>query len=172
MSEEEIKAIEKFKTLNIKHFNLETIYENDLLSYYDGILILNLIEKQQDELSKKDKKIEELEAVNKIQEYRIQVIDTRELSKKDKEIKGLNLENQALFESINCNDDNMICRRYEKMKTKLSKKDKVIQETIKYLETYPYVAYTLNGDILHNSENAIKILKGEEIDEHLEGDIW
>ena len=54
----------------------------------------------------------------------------------------------------------------------LSKKDKVIQETIKYLETYPYVAYTLNGDILHNSENAIKILKGEEIDEHLEGDIW
>ena len=60
MSDDEIKAIEKFKTLNIKHFNLETIYENDLLSYYDGILILNLIEKQQDELSKKDKEYAEL----------------------------------------------------------------------------------------------------------------
>lgn len=83
-----------------------------------------------DLLSKKDKKIEELEAVNKIQEYRIQVIDTRELSKKDKEIKGLNLENQALFESINCNDDNMLARRYQI----LQKENAELKEKIKEYE--------------------------------------
>jgi hypothetical protein len=38
------------------------------------------------------------------------------LSKKDKEIKELDLENQALFESIALEDDNSLCRKYEKMK--------------------------------------------------------
>lgn len=48
LSEEEKKAIKKFEKLNINHFNNETINKNDLLSYYDGIIILNLIDKQQE----------------------------------------------------------------------------------------------------------------------------
>lgn len=48
LSEEEKKAIKKFEKLNINHFNNETINKNDLLSYYDGIIILNLINKQQE----------------------------------------------------------------------------------------------------------------------------
>ena len=36
----------------------------------------------------------------------------KELESKNKK---LNLENQALFESINCNDNNMLARRYQKL---------------------------------------------------------
>ena len=43
------------------------------------------------------------------------------ISKLQKDNKELNLENQALYESINCNDDNMLARRYEKLQKELDK---------------------------------------------------
>lgn len=50
----------------------------------------------------------------------------RYISKLEDEIeqeknKELNLENQALYESINCNDDNMLVRRYEKLQNNYDK---------------------------------------------------
>lgn len=43
----------------------------------------------------------------------------KELKQEKEKNKELNLENQALFESINCNDDNMLVRRYQKLKDKI-----------------------------------------------------
>lgn len=40
----------------------------------------------------------------------------------------LNLENQALYESINCNDDNMLAREYKKLKEKY----KLLDEKFRY----------------------------------------
>lgn len=58
----------------------------------------------------------------------------KELDKEKEKNKKLNLENQALFESINCNDDNMLARRYqklqkenEKLKYKIEGRDCVIE---------------------------------------------
>ena len=50
----------------------------------------------------------------------------KELEQEKEKNKKLNLENQALFESINCNDDNMLARRYQKLQKELDKKDKLI----------------------------------------------
>ena len=50
----------------------------------------------------------------------------KELDKEKEKNKKLNLENQALFESINCNDDNMLAGRYQKLQKELDKKDKII----------------------------------------------
>ena len=58
----------------------------------------------------------------------------KELEQEKEKNKKLNLENQALFESINCNDDNMLVRRYqklqkenEKLKYKIEGRDCVIE---------------------------------------------
>lgn len=50
MSEEEKKAIEKFENLLTKHFENKKIDTVDYLDYFEGITILNLIDKQQKEI--------------------------------------------------------------------------------------------------------------------------
>lgn len=50
----------------------------------------------------------------------------KELDKEKEKNKKLNLENQALFESNNCNDNNMLARRYSNLQKELDKKDKMI----------------------------------------------
>ena len=49
MSEEEKKAVKKFRKLGIKKFREEKIKEEDLLSYIEYVVILNLIERLQKE---------------------------------------------------------------------------------------------------------------------------
>ena len=77
MSDEEKKAIKE-----VKHFNELTRYwqeeeyeEKEIAGYISTVL--NLIKKQ-------SKEIEELKAINKMQRYRIEVIDEREFISKDK----------------------------------------------------------------------------------------
>ena len=60
MSEEENKTIEKYKKLVSKLKNQEWISVEEHLSVPEGELILNLIEKQQKEIEKKDKIIDEM----------------------------------------------------------------------------------------------------------------
>lgn len=50
-----------------------------------------------------------------------------------KELKEQNLENQALYESINCNDNNMLAREYEKLK----KENEELKEYKKLLDSTP-----------------------------------
>ena len=49
MNEEEKKAVEKFRKLGIKKFREEKLKSEDLLSYFEFVIILNLIEKLQKE---------------------------------------------------------------------------------------------------------------------------
>ena len=57
----------------------------------------------------------------------------KELEQEKEKNKKLNLENQALFESINCNDDNMLARRYSNLQKESDKKDKIINLIVNYL---------------------------------------
>lgn len=50
MNEEEKQAIKKFENLLKKHFEDKKIDSFDCLDYFEGITILNLIEKQQKEI--------------------------------------------------------------------------------------------------------------------------
>lgn len=50
MNEEEKQAIEKFSNLMTKHFEDKKIDSVDYLDYFEGITILNLIDKQQKEI--------------------------------------------------------------------------------------------------------------------------
>ena len=45
MNKEEKRAIEKFRKLGIKKFREEKLTNEDLLSYFEFVIILNLIEK-------------------------------------------------------------------------------------------------------------------------------
>lgn len=59
------------------------------------------------------------------------------IDKLQKENKKLNLENQALFESINCNDDNMLARRYSNLQKELEEKTTILMagaDKVKQLE--------------------------------------
>lgn len=49
MNEEEKKAVEKFRKLGLKKFRDEKLKNEDLLSYIEFIILLNLIEKLQKE---------------------------------------------------------------------------------------------------------------------------
>ena len=49
MNEEEKKAVEKFRKLGVKRFREERVKKEDLLSYFEFVIILNLIEKLQRE---------------------------------------------------------------------------------------------------------------------------
>ena len=49
MNKEEKRAIEKFRKLGIKKFREEKLTNEDLLSYFEFVIILNLIEKLQKE---------------------------------------------------------------------------------------------------------------------------
>ena len=63
MNEEEKKAVEKFRKLGVKKFREEKIKNEDLLSYIEYVVILNLIEKLQKEnedLRRSNKKLYEI----------------------------------------------------------------------------------------------------------------
>lgn len=49
MTEQEKKTVEKFRKLGIKKFREEKIKDEDLLSFFEYVVILNLIEKSQKE---------------------------------------------------------------------------------------------------------------------------
>lgn len=78
----EIEDEEKKAIIELNHFSNMTAYwkqeeyTNSEIDNYIKI-VLNLIENQQ-------KEIEELQAINQMQKYRIEVIDERELISKDK----------------------------------------------------------------------------------------
>lgn len=80
--------------------------------------------------SEKDKKnikillnlIDRLQRRNEVLKGTIDDLNSLYLEEKEKN-KELDLENQALYESINCNDNNMLAREYQKL-----------QESIKNLE--------------------------------------
>ena len=55
MNEEEKQAIEKFGNLLTKHFENKKIDTVDYLDYFEGITILNLIDKQQKEIEELNK---------------------------------------------------------------------------------------------------------------------
>ena len=63
MNEEEKKAIDKFEKLGRKKFNEEKIKEEELLDYFDYVIILNLIEKQQKEITEKDQLINDMRKI-------------------------------------------------------------------------------------------------------------
>ena len=50
MTDEEKKAIEKFKNLGIKVFREQKVKNEEKLSYIEYVILLNLIEKQQKEI--------------------------------------------------------------------------------------------------------------------------
>lgn len=66
MNKEEKKAVEKFRKLGIKKFREEKLKNEDLLSYFEFVIILNLIEKLQKENEELKNKImdKELEGDN------------------------------------------------------------------------------------------------------------
>lgn len=60
MNEQEKNAVEKFEKIGLKSFREDKVGKDELLSYIDFVIILNLIEKQQKEIELKDKIIEEM----------------------------------------------------------------------------------------------------------------
>lgn len=63
MNKEEKRAIEKFRKLGIKKFREEKLTNEDLPSYFEFVIILNLIEKLQkenEELRESNKKLYEI----------------------------------------------------------------------------------------------------------------
>lgn len=95
MSEEEIiEDAKEFIKINILYSNKITLLEIQL-KYYQKIMqgLLDLYEQEKE-------KNKELKAINKMQEYRITVIDERELVSKDK-IKG----KIKLLEEMNWNNE-------------------------------------------------------------------
>lgn len=123
MNEEEKKAIEKFENLLTKHFEDKKIDTLDYLDYFEGITILNLIEKQQKEID--FYKMQELEYIagyedgkrrkqtavaikNENAQYEL---IRRVIEKKDKEIEKLksrkyvlNAETNEIKEIPSCDD--------------------------------------------------------------------
>ena len=81
LSEEEKKAIEKFNNLYIKEFNGEPITTDDRLSYIEGALITNLIEKLEQELNS----LKEIEKSHQEENGKLRV----ELQQKEQIIKRL-----------------------------------------------------------------------------------
>lgn len=106
--------------------------EMDMLDNTQIELLLNYIGELQKELEEKTT---------------ILMVGADKVKQLEKENKELNLENQALFESINCNDDNMLCRRYEKMK-------KIIDLMAEQMSKRPLMIFQGN-----EKENSVEILK-------------
>ena len=94
MNEEEKKAVEKFRKLGIKKFREEKLKSEDLLSYFEFVIILNLIEKLQ-------KENEEIEEKDKIIQNMSKYILSLDI---DKDICMKNTANTEL-----CNEDNSNC---------------------------------------------------------------
>lgn len=74
MNKEEKRAIEKFRKLGIKKFREEKLTNEDLLSYFEFVIILNLIEKLQ-------KENEELRNKLSLKQFDIKVVYTDYLEK-------------------------------------------------------------------------------------------
>lgn len=76
--------------------------------------------------------------------------------------KDLNFENQSLFESIDCNDDNMLARRYQNIKkeTKILK-DK-IRDIIKDLDDFDIYIFDIKAFKLAVKNSLEELLKEEQ----------
>ena len=90
------------------------------------------------------------------------------IARLQKENEELNLENQALYESINCNDDNMLARRYEKLQKELeqakSRKQLEIdtaEEVLKWKGKYHLLSRKINGVLEDKIKDKIKELLKE-----------
>ena len=79
MNEEEKRAIEKFRKLGIKKFREEKLTNEDLLSYFEFVIILNLIEKLQKENEQLQTEVNRLKEDNeKYQELELQILESEE----------------------------------------------------------------------------------------------
>lgn len=127
MTEEEKRAIEKFRKLGIKKFREEKLTNEDLLSYFEFVIILNLIEKLQ-------KENEELKKEN---EYNKILLDTNNnfmIDKKTGNYKWNVIEIQKIKDKIISNeniidisnDGDLIHEKYQE--------NKVYEELLKEFE--------------------------------------
>ena len=66
MNKEEKRAVEKFRKLGIKKFREEKVTDEDLLSYFEFVIILNLIEGLQIENEELKKEIERQKGINTV----------------------------------------------------------------------------------------------------------
>ena len=92
MNEEEKKEYEELKSL---------LYTGTI-SQYGKRKLIDMFEKQ-------SKEVEELKAINKMQKYRIEVIDEREFISKDK-IKAKIEEYKKLINECPMNDEEIFCK--------------------------------------------------------------
>lgn len=123
MNEEEKKAMEIVKGLAVYYddyglLDEEEIEENEEVNNSINI-VLNLIEKQ-------SKKIEELQAINQMQKYRIEVMDERELISRDEvesiittEIEKLNKKEKENLKGTKGQDRYAIKQEYMYKKSSL-----------------------------------------------------
>lgn len=81
----------------------------------------------------------------------------KELEQEKEKNKKLNLENQALFESINCNDDNMLARRYQKLQKELDKSNKRINMCIDLLNGEGCLNFDTKQEKLEYIDKLIKL---------------
>lgn len=101
LSEEEKKTIEKFNNLYIKEFNGEPITTDDRLSYIEGALITNLIEKLEQELNG----LKEIEQLHKEENGKLRV-ELEEEKEKNKELQKYEEAYKLLSYGLN----NYICK--------------------------------------------------------------
>ena len=144
MNEEEKQAIEKLNSIVKVHkdymqgVNEETINEKEIKAIE---IVLNYIDK----LQKENKKyIDVFNSTEKIMNRQERTKDKLlkenvELQKENEELKEqrkeLNLENQALYESINLEDSEYLAKKYQKLKENSISKDK-IREVLKDIYFY------------------------------------
>lgn len=81
MNEEEKRAVEKFRKLGIKEFREEKVTDEDLLSYFEFVIILNLIERLQKENEELKKSKITYEKVRDIQEKNRNIVDNKYIPK-------------------------------------------------------------------------------------------
>lgn len=86
----------------------------------------------------------------------------KELEQEKEKNKKLNLENQALFENINCNDDNMLARRYQKLQKELEKSNNRIDMCIDLLNGEGCLNFDTKQEKLDYIDKLIKLEEEDE----------
>lgn len=134
LSDEERKAIKEIRSFNQYNWELNNLKTKKFAKPYFNSLdtVLNLIEKQ-------SKEIEGLKEDNK--KKSIVIIEYQDLYEK------LQDKIKAKIEEL------------EKLQKEFPNNDEIRIKIIQRLEAKPYTAYTLYGDILHESDEIAQMLK-------------